>query len=449
MLAGYLVVAAVAAALLGTGRVLTLVAGALNVVFLGYFLRHLAFSLAASRWVEPDLAAPDVGVQEFTPTVAVLVGCHNEALVVDGLVAALLALDYPAHLLELVVVDDGSTDDTGSRLDHWARRYPRLRVIHRQAGRDSGKSGALNEALSTVDAEIAMVFDADHEPAANALRRLVRHFRDPQVGAVMGRCVVRNAIESRVASAVFIDYLSGYLVNEYGRQALFELPAYGGANCAVRTSVLRELGGWNPDSVTEDTDLTLRVILHGHRVRYDPTAVDFEEAVLSISRFWRQRYRWSRGHQMCLRDYWRPVLRCRHLTLTEKVETLMFLGVYHVPVLCGLGVVLALLRSVGLGEPSAVAILPLSALLFAGPFTEIAVGLLLGRAERRTAWLMIGFLPTFALSILVTSRSYFDGMLGRPYTWVKTARSGGTGAAAPPQPPEPVPAGVPVPAVAP
>jgi len=426
VLAGYAVLAAALAGLYGTDRVLTWLAGALNVVFFGYFLRHLAFALAAARWVEPDLAAPEVGADTYLPTVAVLVGCHNEALVVDGLVRSLLALDYPAGRLALVVVDDGSTDDTGTRLDAWAARAPRLRVLHRPPGAGGGKSGALNQALSTVDAEVVMVFDADHEPAPNALRRLVRHFRDPQVAAVMGRCVVRNAVESRIASAVFIDYLSGYLVNEYGRQALFELPAYGGANCAVRTSVLHALGGWNPHSVTEDTDLTIRVLLAGGRVRYDPTAVDYEEAVLSVGRFWRQRYRWARGHQACLREYWRPVLTSRRLSPMEKAETLMFLGVYHVPVLCGLGILLGALRGLGLGHPGLATLLPLSALLFAGPFTEIAVGLLVGRAERRTAWLVLGFLPTFALSILVTTRAYLDGMLGRGYTWVKTARSGAT-----------------------
>ena len=74
---------------------------------------------------------------------------------------------------------------------------------------------------------------------------------------MQGRCVVRNSVQSRLARSIAIDYFSGYLVNEYGRQALFELPAYGGANCAVRVSTLRRLGGWNTESVTEDTDLTL------------------------------------------------------------------------------------------------------------------------------------------------------------------------------------------------
>jgi 1,2-diacylglycerol 3-beta-glucosyltransferase len=422
----YLVVFVAAAGVFTLDRTLGWIATALNVVFLLYFFRHLAFAVSAARWAERDLDAPTIGSQSFTPAVAVLVACKDEELVVDGMVAALLALDYPPESMTVVVVDDASTDGTGARLDAWAAANPRMRVLHRTPGAGGGKSGALNDALAMVDADVAVIFDADHQPERTVLRRLVRHFRDPNVGAVMGRCVVRNGVESSLASTIFIDYLSGYLVNEYGRQALFELPAYGGANCAVRTDLIRSLGGWNPHTVTEDTDLTLRVLLGGWRVRYDPSAVDFEEAVLSSQRFWKQRYRWARGHQKCLRDYWRPLMLSRHLSLAQKVETMLFLWVYHVPVLCGLGLLLICLRAFGIGGASSVGLLPLSALLFAGPFTELAVGLLLGKVERRAAWLLVGFIPAFGMSILTATAAYFDGMWGRAYSWSKTARSGAT-----------------------
>ena len=434
VLAGYAVALAVAMAAFGVDPVLGVIAGVLNVVFAVYFLRHLTFAVAAARWAGTDLLAADVDLEGYTPQLAVFVGCKNEELVVDRMLTALLALDYPADRLALVVVDDASEDRTGELLDRWAAVEPRLRVLHRRPGARGGKSGALNEALSLVDADIAVVFDADHEPESNALRRLARHFRDPAVGAVMGRCVIRNGDESLMATTVFVDFLSGYLVNEYGRQAVFELPAYGGANCAVRMSTLRALGGWNPDTVTEDTDLTLRVLLAGERVRYDVSAIDYEEAVLTARRFWNQRYRWARGHQKCFRDYAWPILRSRHLTLVEKSESMLFLLAYHVPVLSGVGVLLAALRGFGVGDAPIVGLLPLSMLLFIGPLAELTVGLLVGRVERRAAWSLLGFLPAFALSIWITTRAYLDGMLGRPYTWVKTARSGRTSTVPAPAP---------------
>jgi cellulose synthase/poly-beta-1,6-N-acetylglucosamine synthase-like glycosyltransferase len=229
-----------------------------------------------------------------------------------------------------------------------------------------------------------------------------------------------------MATTVFVDFLSGYLVNEYGRQALFELPAYGGANCAIRMSTLRTLGGWNPETVTEDTDLTLRVLIAGQRVRYDVTAIDYEEAVVTARRFWAQRYRWARGHQKCMRDYLWAVVRTRHLSPVEKCESVLFLFTYHVPVLAGLGLLLTALRAFGIGGEPIVGLLPLSMLLFVGPLAELTVGLLVGRVERRAAWSLLGFLPAFALSIWVTTRAYLDGMLGRRYAWVKTSRSGRT-----------------------
>ena len=426
VLVGYVVALAAALLAFGADPVFGVLAGALNIVFAVFFFRHLAFAVAAARWAEADLLAPDVDLEGYTPEVAVFVGCKNEELVVDGMITALLGLEYPADKLTLVVVDDGSDDGTGARLDAWAAVEPRLRVLHRPPNAGGGKSGALNDALDTVDAEVVLVFDADHEPEANALRRLVRHFRDPDVGAVMGRCVIRNGNESTMATTVFVDFLSGYLVNEYGRQALFELPAYGGANCAVRMSTLRALGGWNTGTVTEDTDLTLRVVLSGERVRYDVSAIDYEEAVVTARRFWTQRYRWARGHQKCFRDYTVPMLRSPHLTVAEKVESLLFLLSYHVPVLSGIGVLLTVLRAFGVGDEPIIGLLPLSMLLFVGPLAELTVGLLVGRVERRAAWSLLGFLPAFALSIWITTRAYVDGMLGRPYSWVKTTRSGST-----------------------
>jgi 1,2-diacylglycerol 3-beta-glucosyltransferase len=376
------------------------------------------------RWAPQDLyGEADVDLS-YRPNVSLIVACHNEALVVDSLVRGLKALHYPRSRLEIILVNDGSTDGTGELLESLTAGDRHLQVLHRPAGSHGGKPGALNAAADIARGEILVVFDADHIPRRNVIERLVRHFQDPKVSAVQGRCIVRNSVESKLARSIAIDYFSGYLVNEYGRQALFELPAYGGANCAVRATTLRRLGGWNTESVTEDTDLTLRVVMLGERVRYDITAVDTEEGATTLRRFMSQRYRWARGHQQVWRDYRRHVLRTRHLSPLEKIESMMFLLVYHVPVLCTMTLLMTLLRIAGIGPTLTIfELLPLAALLFAGPFCELAVGLMVGRAPRRSAWSIAWMTPIFFVFMLVCTKAWFDGLLGRQYRWVKTARS--------------------------
>ena len=419
---------ATAGALFGIDTVLTTVAVVIQVVFFAFFARHLAFAVSALRSAPRDLAVPPLPAAP--PTVSVLTACHNEESVADGLARSLLALDYPSGLAEIIVVDDGSLDRTGEALDEWeARSGGRLRVIHRPPGAGGGKSGALNTALMAATGELIVVFDADHRPRPDVLVRLVRHFSDPRVDAVQGRCEIRNTADSPLARLVAIDYLAGYLVNEYGRQSLFQLPAYGGANCAVRASALRAAGGWNVETVTEDTDLTIRLLLAGSRVRYDVTAVDDEEGVVSIGRYWRQRYRWARGHQQVWRDYRAAVLRCPHLPMPEKVETIMFLLVFHLPVLSAAGLVTLALWLSGVAHP----VDPLHAfvlwtLLFLGPLLELGGGLLVARADRREAAMLVLFLPIFFVSIALCTKAWIDGVLGRGYTWVKTARSAQAGA---------------------
>lgn len=414
-----------AVATLGVALTVTIATVALQLLFLAFFLRHLAFVLVATRAGTFDQAynGSTVGLGH-TPPLSVLVGCHNEERVLDRLLGALHALQYPVGLLQLVLVDDASSDRTGEILDRFAAFDPRATVLHRPRGSVGGKSGALNAALLEVTGEVVVVFDADHCPRPDVLLRLARHFADPGTGAVQGRCQILNGQDSLISELVEIDYLAGFLVNEYGRQAVFQLPAYGGACCAVRTSSLVAVGGWNEDSVTEDTDLTLRLLLSGQRVRYDVTAVDEEEAVVTIRRYWTQRYRWARGHQKAWREFRGAVWTSRRLTVPEKLETTMFLLGFHLPALAIVGVGLLVTGTLGIGGILDQATAVLWTLLMLGPMLELSTGMLLAGSPRRKAWRLVFFLPLFLLSMALCAKAWVDGILGRPYSWVKTARSG-------------------------
>jgi 1,2-diacylglycerol 3-beta-glucosyltransferase len=402
------------------------VAGAIELAYIAYFLRHLGFTVSALRAAPLDLrgAGADPPEPSWLPPVSVLVACHNEEAVVPSLVEALAALRYPRERFQVIVVDDGSSDKTGALLDEAAARWGELVVLHRPPGAGGGKSGALNAGAELATGEVVVVFDADHRPRPDVVVRLVRHFEDPTVGAVQGRCVIANEDDSPLAELIAIDYLAGYLVNEYGRQALFSLPAYGGANCAVRTESLRAVGGWNVDSVTDDTDLTLRLVLRGERVRYDVSAVDEEEGAVELGQYWRQRYRWARGHQQVWRDYRRAVWGSPHLSFAEKVETTMFLLAFHLPVISMLGLVVSLLWLGGLGPSAGIPdIYALWMLLFVGPLLEFGAGLLVSDSPRRKAPLLFFVIPLFFVSMALCTKAWVDGVLGRRYGWVKTARA--------------------------
>ena len=410
---------------LGVEDASSVIVGFLVVVFLIFLARHLAFATSALMAAPSDMRTRTGFDFGYRPFVTVLVPCRNEELVIEGLVSTLLAFDYPADRHEIIIIDDGSDDRTGEIIDGFARAHPHLRCLHRPAGSGGGKSGALNEAVAISRGEVMVVFDADHKPRADVLKRLVRHFADPQVGAVQGRCIVRNSNETQLARTIAVDYYSGYLVNNYGRQSLYQLPAYGGSNCAVRASWLRSFGGWNENTVTEDTDLTLRLVLVGQFVRFDVTAIDTEESVPTFQRFWKQRYRWARGHQAAWREYRSAAVRTPSLGFWRKLETIMFLLVYHVPVLCGLGLLMVALRATGIvnwGE--AIDLTPIATLLFLGPLLELAGGLLVSRAPRNAAWGVLLFLPMFVVFTILCSKAWFDGIIGRPYAWVKTERTG-------------------------
>jgi cellulose synthase/poly-beta-1,6-N-acetylglucosamine synthase-like glycosyltransferase len=407
---------------LGLPRTVTVVAVLITVIYLSFFVRHLLFAISALETVRADLAAPLIEPSCWPP-VSVLVSCHNEEAVVARLTQALGQLDYPAHLLQVIIVDDGSTDRTGELLEAWAATGTG-RCIRRPAGSPGGKSGALNAALEYVIGEIVIVFDADHRPHADVVRRLVRHFADPTVAAAQGRCVISNGGDSPLAHLVEIDYTAGYLVNEYGRQAVFGLPAYGGANCAVRTSALCKLGGWYPLTVTEDTDLTLRLLLSGYRVRYDVTAIDEEEGVVTLGSYWRQRYRWSRGHQQVWRDFNRKTWASRHLSLAQKIETTMFLFAFHLPVVSAFSLVIFGLWFGGVQPPlDPLSLYVFSMMMLIGPMLELATGLLLSDAPGKEAWSLILFLPLYFVSIALGTKAWIDGVCGRDYRWVKTARA--------------------------
>lgn len=219
--------------------------------------------------------------------VSVIVPAYNEEANIAATVRSLIASDYPA--VEVIVVDDGSTDATSAIVR--SLRLPGVRLI-RQA--NAGKPAALNTGIAHARGELIVLVDGDTAFEPDALGRLVQPFAEPDVGAVSGNTKVANR-RGLLGRWQHLEYVVGFNLD----RRLYDLgecmPTVPGAIGAFRREVLHTTGGVPATTLAEDTDLTMTTIRAGWRVVYEETAIAWTEAPSSLRQLWRQRYRWCYG----------------------------------------------------------------------------------------------------------------------------------------------------------
>ena len=239
---------------------------------------------------------------ERYPSVAVIVPCRNEEAHATETIERLMASKYPD--LEVIAVDDGSTDGTGALLERLADRFPKLRVIHLL--RNQGKATALNTAATMTGAEILVCIDGDALLDPWAIHWLVFHFRSPRVGAVTGnpRVRTRSTLLGRLQVGEFSSTIG--LIKRaqrtYGR--VFTVS---GVVSAFRRSALHDVGYWSPDMLTEDVDVSWKMQTRHWDVRFEPNALCWILMPETFRGLWKQRLRWATGGLQVLLKNWRPL----------------------------------------------------------------------------------------------------------------------------------------------
>ncbi len=272
---------------IGVGFVLTflvvLICRYILLLWLGY-LHHIENrALAHERTPEPP--------------VTVIVPVFNEETVIRSALNSLLALEYPA--LEILVVDDGSTDRTYERASAVAGRYgaTTLRVARKRNG---GKSTALNAGIALASHDFVLCMDGDSRLEAGTLRAAMRHFVDPRVGAVAGnvKVVNRDNVWTRLQA---LEYLEGLNMARRAQGFLRVVNIIPGPIGVFRREALRCVGGYDTDTFAEDADLTLKLLTAGWHVAYEERAIAYTEAPERFTDLIKQRYRWTRGILQALR----------------------------------------------------------------------------------------------------------------------------------------------------
>lgn len=399
-----------------------------------YTIRHYGLALAR-LWVSPRHTVWDQRVQP-APPVTVMIPMHNEEKVAAGILQALIECDYEQDKLQILAIDDRSTDGTAAIIDAFAIRYPSVTALHRTAG-NGGKPAALEFATSYATGEILLLFDADYVPGPDLLMQLVLPFQHPRVGAVMGRVVPYNIGESVLAGLLSLERAAGYQVAQEARQRLAFTPQFGGTVGGVRASALKDVGGWNVHSLTEDTDLTCRLALEDWQIVYVNTAECYEEVPHTWVERRKQLTRWVMGHTECFHHYWLAVVLSRNLTFYQKVDLLMLLGCYFTAPVMLLAALCSVILFVG-ATTAGFAALALTTYFAAfqafanqATFVEIGVAAALDGPGSPILLLPLNLFHFFASTGAICSalvRFYFQHALDLGNgNWHKTARSRGNG----------------------
>ncbi|MEV1145101.1 glycosyltransferase [Micromonospora sp. NPDC049799] len=349
-----------------------------------------------------------------TEPVSIIVPAYNEQA---GIVTSVRSLAGSDHRVEVIVVDDGSTDGTPDLVD--ALGLPNVRVVRKPNG---GKSSALNTGIMYARHEIIVMVDGDTVFERDSVRRLVQPFGDPSVGAVAGNVKVANR-HGLLGRWQHIEYVIGFNLDRRLYETLGCMPTVPGAIAAFRRRALLAAGGMSDDTLAEDTDVTMAVLRAGWRVVYEEQARAWTEVPGTVGQLWRQRYRWSYGTMQAMWKH-RRALVDRGASGRFGRRGLPLLALYGV-LLPLLGPVLDLMAVYGLfflgSTETAVAWVAMLAL-------QAVTALIAFRLDRERLGSLVTLpLQQFAyrqLMYLVLVRSAVTALTGTRLRWRKLKRAG-------------------------
>jgi cellulose synthase/poly-beta-1,6-N-acetylglucosamine synthase-like glycosyltransferase/peptidoglycan/xylan/chitin deacetylase (PgdA/CDA1 family) len=373
----------------------------------------------AKPWLAAGLAPPPVSV---------VVPAYNEEAGLEACVRSIVRTDHPAPV-EVIVVDDGSADDTPVIADRLAREFPNVRLVHRPNG---GKPAALNTGIAEARYDVLVLVDGDTVFRPDTIRALVGRLADPAVGAVSGNTKVANR-RGIIGRWQHIEYVIGFNLDRRMFDVLGCMPTVPGAIGAFRRQALATVGGLSADTLAEDTDLTMAICRSGWRVVYEENAIAWTEAPSSLRQLWRQRYRWCYGTMQSMWKHRRALFE-RGVSGRFGRRCLPYLTIFQVvlPLLAPAVDVYALYGLFFL-DPATVAA-SWSAFV-AGQALAAAYALRLDRERLRALWVLpLQQVVYRQLMYLVIIQSLVTAVLGARLRWHVIRRTGvfsGDGAVSP------------------
>lgn len=364
------------------------------------------------------------------PPVTVLIPAFNEEATIIRCIESVFRSDYPE--LRVVVIDDGSTDHTFAAVAEVAEREPRLRLVHEA---NAGKWAALDLAYSMLETEIVVAIDADSMMGPGAISALVRHFDDPNVGAVAGKVKVGNRV-GLLTRLQALEYLTAQNIDRRAAELLNAILVVPGAIGAWRAEAVRKAGLYSPQTVTEDADLTVSVIRAGYRVVYEEDAYAVTEAPETVAALMRQRLRWSFGMLQTAVKHIRGAMGQRKPVGLIALPDLLFVG-FGLAALAPLADLILLstlfdwLVGLLMGHPHPLSEIELGMILgyAALPMLDVFIILAALRLDRSERVWLVALVPVqrffYRQLLYITAwRAMTRALIGKLASWGKLARTG-------------------------
>ena len=355
--------------------------------------------------------------------ISIVVPVKDEEKVIGRLLEALLKLRYPPDKREILVVEDGSVDRTVEVCSEYVKRYPgQVKLIRKPSSK--GKPSALNYALKYVKGDIVGFFDADSVPHPDVLKNVCKYFEDDDVAAVQGRTLSINSDENMLTE--LISYEEAVWCETYlrGKDVLNLFVHLRGSCQFVRRDVLQRLGGFDEKSLSEDMELSARLIEEGYKIRYASDICAWQETPADLKGLFRQRTRWFRGSMEVALKYGRLLRKGDRRSIDAE---LTLIGPYmFLP--CMLGYFLGLFSLVFPVSPNPVLTLMGQGLAFSSTITLFLVGtalVYLTKPKRAANLLWLPFVYVYwIIQNFVAFYAFAQMVLRWPRRWVKTVKRG-------------------------
>ncbi|MEI6378189.1 MAG: polysaccharide deacetylase family protein [Candidatus Falkowbacteria bacterium] len=252
-------------------------------------ISRLLFIIALAIWQKKQQQPANLANAAAIST-AVIVPAYNEEKVINQTIASLLEAGHPDNF-EIIVIDDGSTDNTLDTVSAAFGQHPKVKIFTQP---NSGKPKALNFGINQTQAEVIITLDADTVFTPQTISQLVCHFTDQTIAAVAGNAKVGNRL-NLMTSWQALEYITSQNLDRRALTILNNITVVPGAVGAWRRSVVLQAGGFADNTLAEDADLTVSILRLGYRIIYDDQAIALTEAPASVRDFTKQRYRWMFG----------------------------------------------------------------------------------------------------------------------------------------------------------